>query len=246
MGIYTDALILMIVLMVILSVFFVIAFRTHKKISEENKFLLERWAAQRQHLKGLESFSQEVRAMTKDVRRLTRFFEDGSPHSLRRQLDAEQSCLDSCNALLSKVRCGNPEVDALLFSKTVICEKYGIEFEVTICRIPEGKLTEIELTSLLGNLLDNAIEAAYASPAPRPFVKMNCQFRSGVFLIRIENSKDPARNPMANHMKTDKENPQFHGLGLRILDGIVKKYDGVMKMEDKGDTFTSSVSLILG
>ncbi|MCE2603854.1 ATP-binding protein, partial [Pseudomonas aeruginosa] len=106
--------------------------------------------------------------------------------------------------------------------------------------------TEIELTSLIGNLLDNAIEAAHAASDPHPFVTLHCDFRSGILLIRVKNTKVSTARPIETNMQTTKLNKDYHGLGLHILSSIVKKYDGTMKMTDQGDTFQTSVSLVLG
>lgn len=246
MDIYRDALILMIILLVVLLLTFVLTYRSHKKIQQKNKSLLEQWTDQHNYIKGLESFSRSVWTMTEDLRKLTAAFETGNRDTARHQAEAEKACLESCNALLSRMHSGNPVADALLFGKTSVCQKLNIRFEVESCQLPEGKLKEIELTSLLSNLLDNAIEAAAASGSEDPFIRLNCNYRSGVLFVRVENSKDPSAMPMKNQMHTTKKDKSAHGLGLQILNKIIEKYDGVLKMEDKGSTFISAVSLVLG
>ena len=246
MAIYTDAIVLMAILLAVLIILFIFVFRSHKKIAAENQVLLEQWTAQDQYMEGLCAFSDEVREMTREVRKSVQTFESNGARDLPHQLEMEQSCRNSCNALLSMARSGNPMADALLFSKTAVCQKRNIELKVTRFQVPEKKLMEIELTSLIGNLLDNAIEAAHAASVPHPFIKLSCDFRSGIFLIRIENTKTPLEHPVETNMRTTKSNKDAHGLGLRILRSIVKKYDGTMNMTDQGDTFLTTVSLVLG
>lgn len=246
MAIYTDAVLLMMILLAVLTIVFVLVYRSHKKIVEENQTMLKQWTAQDQYMEGLRSFSEEVREMSSEVRKAAQVFESDAGRDLSQQLHMEQACLDSCNALLSMVQSGNPVADALLFSKTAVCQNLNIRFEVSRFQIPENKMTEIELTSLIGNLLDNAIEAAHAASDPHPFVTLHCDFRSGILLIRVKNTKVSTARPIETNMQTTKLNKDYHGLGLHILSSIVKKYDGTMKMTDQGDTFQASVSLVLG
>ncbi|MCB6367665.1 hypothetical protein LI291_15940, partial [Intestinibacillus massiliensis] len=59
----------MMILLAVLTIVFVLVYRSHKKIVEENQTMLKQWTAQDQYMEGLRSFSEEVREMSSEVRK---------------------------------------------------------------------------------------------------------------------------------------------------------------------------------
>lgn len=124
----------------------------------------------------------------------------------------------------SKVHVGDDFMDAILNYYTFLCEKEKVAFEI------KGKLTKpigmemLDITALLGNILQNAYEASKKTKNPRVTVKI-LEHRKEVFLW-VSNTckkKVKAGNKLIPTTKVDKIN---HGFGMKNILEIVKKYKG--------------------
>ena len=105
-----------------------------------------------------------------------------------------------------------------------LAEKENIEFAVS------GKLTEkmplemVDITSLMGNVLQNAMEAAAKASVPKIRVEL-VEHKREIFIV-VSNSimdKISAKNGLLLTSKKDKEN---HGFGMKNIAATVEKYHG--------------------
>ena len=126
------------------------------------------------------------------------------------------------------------EVDRLVYRKDCLCKEKGIDCCWRIGLIPENILSRRDLTSLLGNLLDNAIEAAEKKGK---WIRVEAKVRRGNWVLFVENSKLSEEAPLRNDLETTKEDREQHGLGSGIVDDIIRSSDGYIKRRDEGDRF---------
>lgn len=114
------------------------------------------------------------------------------------------------------------------------------------CSMPEKMKHTFDLNILVGNLLENAIEAAVRTD--RKYLKVNITFNRGVLKIRMENSFLPMgaengeRQDRQFFFTTKKEKGQ-HGFGLKSVEKIVDAYNGTMEVTTQEDVFC--VNLVL-
>jgi len=112
---------------------------------------------------------------------------------------------------------GNSIVTSLLNMKLMKANSENIPFEISVDLPDHIKLDMLDISIVLGNLLDNAIEAC--TP-----VNENDRFK-----VNIGNFQD--------HFTTKNESMEEHGYGLYNIQQIVNKYHGRLKIEDNEDTF---------
>ena len=162
-------------------------------------------------------------------------------HDLRHQIAAlrnmsseeqEKSIAELENAVLiydSFPKSGNRDVDIILAEKSLLAEKNHI----TIRSIVDGSglrfLTVEDLYSLLGNALDNAIEAAAKErEEARRIITLYAAARGDLFSIHIENpcAKEPLF--MDGLPVTSKPDKDYHGFGMRSMRYLCEKYQGVL------------------
>ena len=121
-------------------------------------------------------------------------------------------------------------------------EQAGIRCSFHIILPPKFSqaFSDVTITSLFTNLLDNAIEACESMDdeknTPDKFIELNTNYQANMFLIKMKNSKNPEN--IFTH-KTTKKNKQAHGHGISIIDDIVKQQEGICSWEDKGEVFYS-------
>lgn len=96
------------------------------------------------------------------------------------------------------------------------------------------------MSSVLFNLLDNAIDACREADTETPSLSLQISPSKGFLAVIVKYSKDPHINFTHSTTKTDAAN---HGLGLLIVEDICRKYDGSYQWNDRGDSFESVVLL---
>ena len=117
-------------------------------------------------------------------------------------------------------------------------EQTGIRCSFHIILPPKFSQTfsDVTITSLFTNLLDNAIEACESVNNENKFIELNTNYQANMFLIKMKNSKNPEN--IFTH-KTTKKNKKAHGHGISIIEDIVKQQEGICSWEDKGEVFYS-------
>ncbi len=68
---------------------------------------------------------------------------------------------------------------------------------------------------------------------------------SGQWILEVTNSKPIDEAPLAGNMETIKEDKKNHGLGVKIVKRIVKKYRGVVNYRDYEDSFEVMIAIPL-
>ena len=123
---------------------------------------------------------------------------------------------------------GNKVIDAVLATKKNSAEHKGINFYAD-GNIPDKCIVdEIDFTNIIGNLLDNAIEAA--EKVENGNVSIVIKPQKKFIIIKVKNSYDGNKN---NELQTTKKDKEYHGIGLKSIKRIVEKYQGEFELEFK-------------
>ena len=102
---------------------------------------------------------------------------------------------------------------------------------------------EIDITSLLGNLLDNALEAAKKCKKGKIWVYLYMQNDGEFVVFRIKNTYNGAIVQNGEQFMTTKEEKSFHGIGLRNVNRIVETYSGDIYRNYDGKIFETMIVL---
>ena len=140
---------------------------------------------------------------------------------------------------------GNDIIDAAITVKSAICKSRGIDFNLVCEKLPKINVSEIDLSSLISNILDNAVTAAEKTDNPRVTLKI---FVRGDYLnIVSENTysniiKKCDEGKLTTFLST-KCNSNEHGFGTRIIGEIAQKYDGACVYEYENGLFKMNVMI---
>lgn len=141
------------------------------------------------------------------------------------------------------VNTNNIVVDSIINYKYMLALKDNIDFKAEIVIPTQIDISSEDLCILLGNLLDNSLEAAHKIDW-RGYIFCKINYSSGNLMIRIINSYDGKlkkdKNGRLISSKTDNGN---HGIGLYSVSKIVEKYDGIINYELKDKEFIVDVLL---
>ena len=159
--------------------------------------------------------TRELEEVCEDIRHTLHdaFPPDGTPAA-----GPAQALLQRIAQIPQVFYCGNPLVNSVLSLKSRRAQELGIHMEIQVGHMDTGQLQNMELCSLLGNLLDNAIDACVPLvPSGEPVILVNLRTQGRLLALAVENPV--ARQPQANtagEYPTTKANPERHGLGLQL------------------------------
>ncbi len=159
---------------------------------------------------------------------------DGKIDELKQYLEKEDQMLKQ---QVFYTHTGNSFVDAIVYAKSNIAEDQGIRFTV-VGTLPEGcSISGIHLASILGNLLDNALEAS--RDEEEPFIELKFLFNKEMLTIFVNN----AFTPKLNLERTSKKKKDYHGIGLSSVRKLLDKYNGNFEIDQVNGVVRASVYL---
>lgn len=135
----------------------------------------------------------------------------------------------------------NESLNIILNQKITIAEKCGIDFRTNIVLPDNGKIAINDLNSLIVNLCDNAIEACAALPDAR--ISLNIHKVKAYLILEVTNTCKSDIRKTNPEFLTQKSNPEFHGLGIKIIKNITQKYNGQYQISSTDHTFTTTLLL---
>ena len=137
---------------------------------------------------------------------------------------------------------GNAVLDTLLTQKKIYCLDHDIDFSMKANGKALSNLAVRDICTIVGNLLDNAIEYASGLEDTEQRHIQGEIYEKGAFLmIRIENYYLGAPVTEAHLPKTTKGDKTRHGYGLKSVRYIVEKYDGSMTIRTENNWFVVRV-----
>ena len=143
-----------------------------------------------------------------------------------------------------KVYCPNKIVNAVLNNKEQLALDSNIQCDFQIDLETSPKIDDIDLCSILGNTIDNAIEALRkVSKLSERTLSLKARYTNGFFSYEIKNSKINEIQKKGGRFLTDKIEKEAHGIGLRSVQTIVEKYNGDMDISYTNDTFTVTIMI---
>ncbi len=137
---------------------------------------------------------------------------------------------------------GNDFVNSILNSKLSTAKQLGIEVICSSVKDISG-VEAVDLCTLLGNLLDNAIEAAEQCPLEKSLIEVKITSSDNKLVIQVTNSIKCSVLNENSELKSTKPNPMEHGFGVRSIRLIAKKYSGTIKYFEEDDTLSCRVIL---
>ena len=95
------------------------------------------------------------------------------------------------------------------------------------------------MACVLGNLIDNAIEACETQEEKR--IEVIIKEMKNLLIIKVINT---FQNDLPFNMSTTKSNSIFHGIGIKNIQGIVEKYNGSYEIDKKDGDVIVTVMLL--
>ncbi len=150
---------------------------------------------------------------------------------------------DSTREISQAVWTGDKALDCLISSKMAQAEQQQIRTEVNVEFPRNTNLRSVDLTAILGNLLDNALEAAEKAPEERRFLRLTIRRIWDMVVIKVENGCGQAPVREEGELRTTKEDKAAHGWGLQSVRAAAQRYDGAVDTAYENGVFRAVVTL---
>lgn len=129
-------------------------------------------------------------------------------------------------------RTGNKALDIILKDKMIIAKKYNIEIDDNIDLKDLNFLETLDISTIFGNLIDNAIEAnTMISTKQNKYIKISAAPKQHFLVICIQNSKAFEK----------KKKKVIHGYGLLNVTNVVHKYSGEITTTDRDQEYIVNI-----
>lgn len=164
---------------------------------------------------------------------------EGNYEQLAEYLNELADDLDTVDTV---IKTGNVMADAILNSKLNVAKKMNVRLNVR-ANVPETlPISDVELCSVLGNMLDNAVEACGNLPEDERFMRIYIGKLKGQMYLSVQNSAGKVRKEKGLYLST-KEGE--HGYGLFRIDRIAKKYGGYVNRQNEEGVFATEIMIPL-
>lgn len=164
----------------------------------------------------------------------------GNLEEIQEYLNALEKELDHVDTL---VKSGNLMTDAILNSKLTLARRQKIRINCN-AKIPERiSVEDVDLCVILGNLMDNALEACKQIAEENRFLRIYMKVNKSQLYFSIQNSakEDPDFNEQ-NYITKKRGN---HGLGMKRVQTTVEKYQGYLNLANEPGIFAAEVTIPL-
>lgn len=205
--------------------------RTYLKLVEMQEEQAKR------HLEEVRSIHNEMRGYKHDfhhhLQALKGQLEAGEIDRAIAYIDQLDQTLQNVDTLL---KTGNVTVDAILSAKIAGAKTEGISVTVD-ANIPDNlTLTDLELSIIIGNLLDNAIEACRSAEGKK-FIRISLHMKGNMLYFYMLNSAGAKKQKLGSLFKTSKGSA--HGFGLHRAETVLNEHGGWVKYNSEDGAFTS-------
>lgn len=142
----------------------------------------------------------------------------------------------------SSFRTGNVALDVVLTRENFNCKEKNVKLTCVANGECLGFMSEVDIYSLFGNILDNAIEATEKLEDPEKRVISLTVTQEGYFVnIHAENYYSDKLTFTDGLPETTKLDTVYHGYGLKSIRMLVQKYDGSLKIGTTEDRFVLDI-----
>jgi len=153
------------------------------------------------------------------------------------------SIKDKLKSIPNTINTGNKLIDIVLNDKYAEGIMQGIDFDIKAIAPPKVSIDDMDLSSILFNTIDNAIEACLNCNEKNRYIYIELYPDENFLCYKIKNSYNPAKDNSTKKIYFNKKQYISSGYGLSIIKDIVDKYDGYIDI--KKDDKEYSVTIIL-
>ena len=195
------------------------------------------------HYDEVENMYRQMRGWRHDYRNhiqaMKSHVASGDMEAIVRYLDALDTDLTTVD---TTIKTGNKMADAILNSKISLARAKNIEVTADANIAVELNTSQLDLCIIIGNLLDNAIEACAALAEQERFIRIYMEMKGNQLYMSFTNSAamKKQRKIGGRFLSTKGEG---HGFGLVRIDDIIARHNGYINRNSEDGVYSTEILL---
>lgn len=203
----------------------------------------------------------QAEILERDYQALSRTYADNAKlyHDMHNHIEAIYQCLMQkdtaaavkyCEGLRTPVQeisqtvwTGDKAADYLISNKLALAGQRKVKTRVIIEYPYNTSIRSVDLTAILGNLLDNALEAIENAPDDLRFLNLTIRRINEMLVIKVENGCEKAPVLKDGQLQTTKNDAVFHGWGLKSVLAAAQRYEGAVDTAFRDGVFQTVMTL---
>lgn len=217
-------------------------FQKDNNIKSEYKAAQAELNSQKQLFPKIQDQYKEIKTLKHDMKHcLTTAAELISNNEAEKAYSYIENVLNErIDTALSTTFTGNAVIDAVLSDKQQSCNKKSIEMKMII-DTELAEISTVDLSILLSNMLDNAINGCTNSASPK--IELSIKKKKAYVVIVVRNSISYSILSENPELKTSNPDKEYHGYGIQSIKNIAKQYGGVAEFYEDNGFFITEVTL---
>lgn len=215
-----------------------IIYRNKKSLLEKDS-LEKQIGLEKEYYKKLEESQEQIQAMRADIAAYIK-----EMRTMGKTETTMQNLAEKYENIPQVEFSRHPVVNAVAYDKMNKAREVGVKLEYDFRMSAKPGISDMDLISLMGNLLDNAIEAVQKLPGSEREIMFTVKEEKGTLFFYCKNRKNREELPVRRGFSTSKPDNFLHGLGRKIIREIVEKYHGTLEDKDMGEWLETEVLLI--
>lgn len=230
-----------IIVLVIVSFYMTYSLSKSNSEAEQLRMIRQQEEYRISYAKNIKEQYEEIRRMRHDMKQnlavISALYRE---HKYNEANEYAGRVSDNLEKIEMVVDVHNDFINAILNSKLSIASEYGIRVICVSSSNIDG-INDIDLCSLLGNILDNAIEAA--KHCQNGCIEVSIRSEENAVLVIIANTISESVLDKNKELKSTKKNFSCHGYGVKTIRSIAEKYKGTASFYEEGDMFYCQVMM---
>ena len=201
------------------------------------KILMDNFEKTSEHIEEIRLLKHD---MNSHINSISSLLEDGNVVKAKKYIEG----MGEREVLRAPVEiCCVPVIDAITNKAINESKEKDIAFDYSVNINERIEIDDMDLCSLLTNILDNAIEAC--GGVSGSWIKFDCHIKNNFLYISCKNSVDGRVNKKDGKYKTSKGNEKEHGYGIKIINKVAKKNKGIVNIYDQEHLFAVEIAIQL-
>ncbi|SHE93092.1 GHKL domain-containing protein [Tissierella praeacuta DSM 18095] len=207
-------------------------------MQQQNKYYENQLELMRASLKSIKTIKHDLK---NHMGSLYALGEEDKKEELLKYLSGMIEVLNNKEGLAST---GNTVIDSIINFKLQEAEKEKIAINIDLNIPRELKIPSFDITIILGNLLDNALNAVKKLEKDR-YIDIKIKYTKGRLIVRIDNSFDGIIIKEKGRIITSHRDKNNHGLGLESVKTVLEKYNGTIEFKYDRNKFHTGMLMFI-
>lgn len=222
----------------------------YRKISEQAKYEKRSLLIEQQqemtakYYEDLQENYEKTQKILHDMKKHLQTINELKHLDEKTQRDYQEELLKSIEDIRLQFVCNDRILCAIIWNKIQMCERYGIDFDVSMQDILFDFMNKTDVTALFANLLDNGIEACLASDRQKKEIFLRIHSFKEYVVIKMKNTLGKSPQMKSNRFISTKLG--HLGLGMSIMEEIAEKYCGNINCDYSEEYFETKIILLAG